>query len=96
MIETIYILTIFIFSYSSGEMEPVTINWTDGMTGHCESMISCYVPEDNTIWINAKKLDKRDSCGRDPLFHEILHHIYGGDKEVHSVCNLKIYKDMFG
>ena len=80
----------------SGMMEEVDIYWMDGKHKWCDSFVACYLPDDNIIFINAKKMYARDSCGRNPLTHEILHHIYGGYDEVHDVCNLKIYKGMLG
>ena len=88
-------LTIAIWSGESEGFEDIEIYWTDGVYRFCSSMVSCYLPEENEIWINMKYLDRKDkTCERDPWTHEVLHVIYGGSKDVHGICDLKIYKGM--
>ncbi len=90
-IEVIFALTISIWSADTGEMEDVNFYWATGTHKYCNNLIACYYPESNDIWLNLTKLDRKDTCGRDPWTHEVLHVIYG--KNIQS-CDLKIYKGM--
>jgi len=63
---------------------------TDNMF-YCGSNTSCTLPEHNTVFLNIKRLDRVDGCGRHPLEHEILHIQYPDrTEEVHDDCTIQL------
>jgi len=93
ILEIIFSLSVFLFAFDGEEWNiygPVEINiLKDVGHPHCLSTIACSFVSEGTVYINYAKFDKRDSCGRDPLNHELLHHIYDPQGiPVHQNCDI--------
>lgn len=85
--EIILVISISMLN-SSGEEIDVTLYFLDDQTPRdCSSNVACFFPEDKTAWIRADKLDKRDTCGRSPIIHELMHAKYP-NKDIHGKCYL--------
>jgi len=92
LIDILFSLIVVLFSYDGEQWnisDPIAINFLDRGHPFCESIIACSFLDENQIFINISKLDKRDNCQRSPIVHEILHHVYDQRGiEVHGNCDL--------
>jgi len=92
LIDILFSIVVVLFSFDGEEWvitEPITINFTEIGHPHCVSIVACSFLEENTIYINISKLDRKDNCDRNPIIHEMLHHIYDPKEiDVHDNCNL--------
>jgi len=92
LIEILWSVSIALLAFDGEEWNiygPIELNLIDGAYPYCSSRTACSFLEQNEIFININRFDRRDACDRDPLQHEVLHHIYDQQKiEVHGNCNL--------
>ncbi len=92
MIDILFSIIVVLFAYDGEEWiitEPISISFMEQGHPYCESIVACSFLEENVIFINISKLDRRDDCGRNPIVHELLHHSYDSlGVDIHERCDL--------
>ena len=87
--EALFSFIISIFG-ADGEQIDITLIVLDHSPYYkCLSEIGCARMYDNHIFLDINKFYKKDTCGNNPLIHELLHFKYQGIN-THDRCYLKL------